>query len=237
VLDRSGGVPGQGSRTGRAKEPPARDPVALPAVPAAHVQHAFVAGFACMTPGTTLALGVVMKWVPGRAISSFVALSCVLGACGGRTDGGGASGDHGDGGSGSSEAGASSSGGGSSSGGTTSSDAGSTQEDSGITSSDGGFCIDIDTSTYDTSCAVDDDCINVSAGVICAGYNCLCGGSTVSASEQARYEAALATVPQGKGPFCSCPYFGRPRCIATQCVFCPSSIGGSDPPPGCPDGG
>jgi hypothetical protein len=171
-----------------------------------------------------------------RASGVAIALVGLLVACGGRTEGGGAGGDHGDGGSGSAEAGASSSGG-SSSGGTTSSDAGSTQEDTGVVSSDGGFCIDIDTSTYDTACAVDDDCIDVSGGVICAGYNCLCGGSAVSASEQARYDAALATVPEGKGPFCGCPYFGRPRCIASACVFCPSNIGGSDPPPGCPDGG
>jgi hypothetical protein len=103
--------------------------------------------------------------------------------------------------------------------------------------SDGATCVDIDVSTYDRSCQTDSDCINVSAGTICSGYNCLCGGATISASEQSRYNAALASVQPGPGPYCSCPYFGRPRCLQAQCVYCPSSIGPMPAPPGCPDGG
>jgi len=103
--------------------------------------------------------------------------------------------------------------------------------------SDGATCVDIDVSTYDRSCQTDSDCINVSAGMICSGYNCLCGGAAISASEQDRYSAALGSVEAGPGPYCGCPYFGGPRCIQAQCVYCPSSIGPMPAPPGCPDGG
>jgi hypothetical protein len=103
--------------------------------------------------------------------------------------------------------------------------------------SDGATCVNIDVSTYDTSCQTDSDCINVSAGKICSGYNCLCGGATINADGQARYNAALASVEAGPGPYCGCPYFGRPRCLQAQCVYCPSSIGPMPAPPGCPDGG
>jgi hypothetical protein len=103
--------------------------------------------------------------------------------------------------------------------------------------SDAATCVDIDVSTYDRSCQTDSDCINVSAGMICSGYNCLCGGAAINAGEQDRYNAALASVQPGPGPYCGCPYFGRPRCLKAQCVYCPSSIGPMPAPPGCPDGG
>jgi hypothetical protein len=102
---------------------------------------------------------------------------------------------------------------------------------------DGATCVDIDVSTYDKSCQTDSDCINVAAGTICSGYNCLCGGAAISVSEQGRYNAALGFVEAGPGPYCNCPYFGGPRCIQAQCVYCPSSIGPMPAPPGCPDGG
>ncbi|HEX8794439.1 MAG TPA: hypothetical protein VF765_26020 [Polyangiaceae bacterium] len=106
-----------------------------------------------------------------------------------------------------------------------------------VAASDGATCVDIDVSTFDRSCQNDSDCINVSAGTICSGYNCLCGGAAINASEQGRYNAALASVEAGPGPYCQCPYFGRPRCLQAQCVYCPSSIGPMPAPPGCPDGG
>jgi hypothetical protein len=102
---------------------------------------------------------------------------------------------------------------------------------------DGAVCVDIDVSTYDRSCHADADCINVSAGMICSGYNCLCGGAAISADAEPRYKAAFASVQPGPGPYCECPYFGRPRCIQAECVYCPSSVGPMPAPPGCPDGG
>ena len=104
-------------------------------------------------------------------------------------------------------------------------------------SGDAAFCVTIDPSTYDTSCQLDTDCINVTLGPICAGYNCTCGGAAINADGQARYDAVIASVPPGPGPRCQCPYFGRPRCVHAQCLYCPSSIGPMPAPPGCPDGG
>jgi hypothetical protein len=114
-------------------------------------------------------------------------------------------------------------------------DTGSTPE--GGSSGDARTCVDIDPATYDTSCQIDSDCIDVSGGVICSGYNCLCGGTAISASEQARYNAALASVPAGPGPHCNCPYFGRARCVQSQCVICHPGYLNDPNPPGCPDGG
>ena len=119
-------------------------------------------------------------------------------------------------------------------------DGGSTSADGAAVDAaagDGATCVDIDVSTYDKSCQTDSDCINVAAGTICSGYNCLCGGAAISAGEQARYNAALGSVEAGPGPYCGCPYFGGPRCIQAQCVYCPSSVGPMPAPPGCPDGG
>jgi hypothetical protein len=104
-------------------------------------------------------------------------------------------------------------------------------------SGDARTCVDIDPASYDTSCQSDSDCIDVSAGVICSGYNCLCGGATINASGQARYEAALASVTRGAGPGCGCPYLGRARCVQSQCVICHPGYLNDPNPPGCPDGG
>jgi hypothetical protein len=102
--------------------------------------------------------------------------------------------------------------------------------------SDGGVCIDIDVSKFDRTCATDTDCIDVYAGMLCDGYDCTCGGAAISADAQAAYDALFSSVHPGPGPLCSCPSFGRPRCLQNECVFCPHS---SDPsaPAGCPDGG
>lgn len=165
-----------------------------------------------------------------------VTLACAVAACGGTVDVAPDAGAHADAGvSGSSSGGVSSSSGSGGAG-----DAGSGSSDGAAgdaASSDAATCVTIDVSTYDKSCQTDSDCINVAVGTICSGYNCLCGGAAISAGEQARYNAALASVQPGPGPFCSCPYFGGPRCIQAQCVYCPSSIGPMPAPPGCPDGG
>jgi hypothetical protein len=171
-----------------------------------------------------------------RTFLGSVTLSCAVAACGGMTEvtpdagtrpdtgvSGSGGGDDASGSSVLQEAG----------GGLTSSDAAVGDG----AASDGATCVDIDVSTYDRSCQTDSDCINVSAGTICSGYNCLCGGAAINADGQARYQAALASVQPGPGPYCGCPYFGRPRCLQTQCVYCPSSVGPMPAPPGCPDGG
>jgi len=85
---------------------------------------------------------------------------------------------------------------------------------------------------------MDADCIVVARGVICDGYNCLCPGrGTINVDGQARYEAAIASLTRGSGPYCSCPYLGYARCVQSQCVFCNASFRGLPNPPGCGDGG
>lgn len=173
-----------------------------------------------------------------RTLLGPATLSCALAACGGTIDVAPDAGTHPD-------AGVSGSGGGSDDasgssvlqeegGRMPSTDAATTIDAAG---SDGATCVNIDVSTYDLSCQTDSDCINVSAGTICSGYNCLCGGAAISAADQARYNAALGSVEAGPGPYCSCPYFGRPRCLQAECVYCPSAVGPMPAPPGCPDGG
>jgi hypothetical protein len=103
------------------------------------------------------------------------------------------------------------------------------QASDGAVGDDGGTCIDVDTSTYDLSCQQASDCITVSAGRICDGYSCLCGGSTINASGQARYEAAIASLrPTDAGPFCECPASIAPHCLQGTCVVCDGLP--SDPP-------
>jgi hypothetical protein len=90
---------------------------------------------------------------------------------------------------------------------------------------DSGACVNVDLSTYDTSCTQDSDCIEITAGEICPRSSCYgCGGSAANASEGARYQAAISsivaadTVPE---PFiCECPFFGRPVCASGQCTLC-----------------
>jgi hypothetical protein len=149
---------------------------------------------------------------PRAALTAF-ALGCgIVAACGGRT------------------------------GGTTASDAGNAG-DAGETGDasqvDAGFCVTIDASSFDRSCGNDSECLAVYAGVLCAGYNCICAaGGAINANEQARYEALVASVPAGSGPHCGCPFLGRAHCLQGQCVFCPSYPDPQHPdPPGCGDGG
>jgi hypothetical protein len=171
-----------------------------------------------------------------RTLLGPATLACVVVACGGTIDVAPDAGTHPDAGV------SGSSGGEAASGSSVLQEAGGGSTSSvdaavDVAATDGASCVDIDVSTYDRSCQTDSDCINVAAGTICSGYNCLCGGAAISATEQARYNAALASVQPGPGPYCGCPYFGRPRCLQSQCVYCPSSIGPMPAPPGCPDGG
>jgi hypothetical protein len=95
---------------------------------------------------------------------------------------------------------------------------------------DAGVCVDVDVSTYDTSCKADSDCIDITAGVLCTGQ-CDCGGSTINVDGQARYEAAVAPV---RFEDCPCAFGGPLRCIQNQCTRC--AVGSNDPP-GCSDDG
>ena len=101
----------------------------------------------------------------------------------------------------------------------------------------GTTCVDIDAAAFSTTCAADTDCINVFTGQLCDGYDCICGGTAISASAQAQYDAIFSTVTEGPGPFCGCPYLGSPRCIQNTCVYCPNPALNGTLPPGCPDGG
>jgi len=105
-----------------------------------------------------------------------------------------------------------------------------TQPDAG----DGGPCVDIEATQFDTSCVATADCIGVAAGTFCAGYNCSCPSASINASSQSAYAAEIAKVPHGPN-ICSCPLLGSPKCVASQCVFCPNpATKPSTFPPGCP---
>jgi hypothetical protein len=126
----------------------------------------------------------------------------------------------------------------SSGGGKITRDAGRAEVDSGVTTTvDASICIDIDPADYDTSCNADTDCIDITAGELCSGYNCTCGGATINADGADRYNAVFDSIQSGPGPLCSCPYFGTPRCVQGTCTFCPASDLGSPIPAGCPDAG
>jgi hypothetical protein len=63
-------------------------------------------------------------------------------------------------------------------------------------------------SNYDQSCAVDTDCRTISAGDYCVA-GCLCGGSAISATALAQFNADVAKTPLGSGAVqelkCNCP--------------------------------
>lgn len=115
---------------------------------------------------------------------------------------------------------------------------GGASKDGTTTQADSAVCVDIEPSAFSTSCNADHDCIGAWAGNLCSGYDCICPVSSISAMSQAAYDEALSKVPKGPGPMCGCPLFGTPRCIASQCVFCPNAaLHPPSYPPGCPDGG
>jgi hypothetical protein len=93
-----------------------------------------------------------------------------------------------------------------------------------------GSCVNVDLSTYDQTCKVDSDCIDVTSGQICTG-GCACGGSAINVDGEARYEAAVASV---QTLACPCPADGVPRCIQNRCTLCGV---GPNQPPGCGPGG
>jgi hypothetical protein len=89
---------------------------------------------------------------------------------------------------------------------------------------DSSVCVDVDISTYDTSCSQDSDCIGISGGEICPRSTCFCGGSAVNVLEQSRYQAAISSIvvaDEQAPPFvCACPPVGIPVCAAGRCTLC-----------------
>ena len=116
-------------------------------------------------------------------------------------------------------------------GGQISTNDGGTQPDA---SPDSGVCVDIHASSFDTSCNTSTDCVAIAEGTFCSGYNCSCPSATINASSQSAYDAQIGKVPHGPS-LCSCPLVGSPKCISSQCVFCPNpSLKPPTFPPGCP---
>lgn len=152
---------------------------------------------------------------PSALRTALVLAPLLLAACSGKIETTGS----GDGGSSSGSSGSSSGGSGSSSG-------GSGSGSSSGSSSGGGTCVDVVLSSYDTSCQTSSDCISITAGQICAG-DCACGGATINASGQARYDAAISSIQLGE---CACPLEGTPQCLQSQCTIC---TGGPSDPPEC----
>jgi hypothetical protein len=77
-------------------------------------------------------------------------------------------------------------------------------------------CVDVDLSTYDTSCQSQTDCVQVTAGQICTG-SCECGGAAINASSYVQYmEATSAIEPAG----CPCASDGEVDCIDNTCILC-----------------
>jgi hypothetical protein len=84
-----------------------------------------------------------------------------------------------------------------------------------------GICIVINASTYDQSCSVDTDCMQVSEVSSCpiASDRCYnCPLAAINTSGMARYhEAFSADFGVGGPPACSCPAIGYPCCRAGMC--------------------
>jgi hypothetical protein len=169
-----------------------------------------------------------MKSFGARALLVTAIVCSAFAACGGSIE----QGENGPGG-GSTHAG----------GGTdTNGDASTSASDASVTTTHldadtGQFCINVDTASFDTSCNVDTDCIQINAGQICNdGHTCLCGGATINADGQDDYNALVEPLfPDGTA--CACPYLGQPHCIQSTCTFCPASYAGGSVPAGCPDAG
>ena len=95
----------------------------------------------------------------------------------------------------------------------------------------GAACVDIDLSTYDTSCQQDSDCADITAGTVCTD-SCMCGGAAINTDGLGRYGAAIGTI--GTSLACPCAFEGVVSCVANKCTICGFGPG---QPVGCPDGG
>jgi hypothetical protein len=99
------------------------------------------------------------------------------------------------------------------------------QPDAGPDSAkDGGKCVDIEPSSYDQSCTADSDCVGISSGQICTGYDCTCPNAAINKDDQASYEKVFSSVQPGPGPICECPALGLARCVKSKCDFVTGTI-------------
>jgi hypothetical protein len=107
---------------------------------------------------------------------------------------------------------------------------GGSNSQSTATSASGSAACEISASSYDQSCTADTDCVMVSAGDYCTSTACLCGGSAISRSALAQFNANVAKTPVASGAVegadCGCPEAFGPCCRQGKCVLPPN-----DPPP------
>lgn len=90
-------------------------------------------------------------------------------------------------------------------------------------SGDGAVCVNVVLSSYDQTCNVDTDCVEITSGTICNG-SCECGGSVINIDGQSRYQSQVAPItPSG----CPCAYDGNPKCINHSCTLCAPGAGGA----------
>src|ERR1019366_7166364 len=87
----------------------------------------------------------------------------------------------------------------------------------------GAACVNVELSSYDRSCNVDADCVEITSGTICNG-NCECGGSVINVDGQARYQSQVAGIMSGD---CPCFDSGNPTCVDHTCTICAPGSGGS----------
>lgn len=90
--------------------------------------------------------------------------------------------------------------------------------------SDGGACVNVDLSSYDTSCNQASDCTAISTGQICTG-GCACDNALINASALPQYQQATSSVHPLA---CSCPAFPLAQCIQHKCVIPTLDAGTSD---------
>jgi len=90
-------------------------------------------------------------------------------------------------------------------------------------SGDDASCVNVELSSYDQSCNVDSDCVEITSGTICNG-SCECGGSVINIDGQARYQSQVAGITSGD---CPCANSGNPSCVNHTCTLCDPGAGGS----------
>jgi hypothetical protein len=107
-----------------------------------------------------------------------------------------------------------------------------TNSDSAVPPGDGAACVEINPSSFNVSCTSASDCIAVQVGQVCSG-TCDCGGTgAISASDQAKYTAAI--VPVQFDETCPCLPLPPPICLSGVCTRCDLS---SSEPAACRNGG
>ena len=95
--------------------------------------------------------------------------------------------------------------------------------DASAEAGDGAACVNVVLSSYDQSCNVDSDCVEITSGTVCNG-SCECGGSVINVDGQARYQSQVAGLTSGD---CPCFDSGNPTCVNHTCTICAPGAGGS----------